>query len=163
MMQNKLATFGAGCFWGVEAAFRQLEGVADAAVGYMGGRIKEPTYEMVCTGQTGHAEVAQVEYDPSQISYERLLEVFWALHDPTTLNRQGPDFGTQYRSVIFYHDDQQRAAAQASCKRLDESKRLRRPIVTEIKPAGDFYRAEEYHQQFYERTGLPHYCGISRL
>jgi peptide-methionine (S)-S-oxide reductase len=163
MMLNKLATFGAGCFWGVEAAFRQLEGVADAAVGYMGGRIKEPTYEMVCTGQTGHAEVAQVEYDPSQISYERLLEVFWTIHDPTTLNRQGPDFGTQYRSVIFYHDDEQRAAAVASSKRLGESKRLRRPIVTEIKPAEDFYRAEEYHQQFYERTGLPHYCGIPRV
>lgn len=162
MMQNKLATFGAGCFWGVEAAFRQLDGVADAAVGYMGGWVKDPTYEMVCTGQTGHAEVAQVEYDPSRISYERLLEVFWAIHDPTTLNRQGPDIGPQYRSVIFCHDEEQRAAAEASRKRLDESKRLRRPIVTEIKSAADFYRAEEYHQRFYERTGLPHYCGIPR-
>jgi peptide-methionine (S)-S-oxide reductase len=149
----KLATFGAGCFWGVEAAFRRVEGVASTAVGYSGGRVPNPTYEDVCTDETGHAEVVQVEYDPDRVSYERLLEVFWNSHDPTTLNRQGPDFGTQYRSVIFYHDEEQKATAIASKERAQANGRYSRPIVTEIRPAAMFYRAEDYHQQYYEKHG----------
>ena len=153
------ATFGAGCFWGVEATFRQVKGVTDAAVGYMGGTLDHPTYEDVCTDRTGHAEVVQVDYDPAQVSYEQLLDVFWANHNPTTLNRQGPDYGTQYRSVIFYHDDEQKAAAIASKEALQASGRLRRPIVTEISPALPFYRAEEYHQQYLAKRGRSH-CSI---
>jgi peptide-methionine (S)-S-oxide reductase len=149
----KKATFGAGCFWGVEAAFRQVEGVADVAVGYLGGTLANPTYRDVCNGDTGHAEVVEVLYDPARVSYEQLLERFWAIHDPTTLNRQGPDFGTQYRSAIFYHDDEQKAAAEASRQALQASGRLRRPIVTEITPASAFYRAEEYHQRYLEKQG----------
>ena len=147
------ATFGAGCFWGVEAAFRQLKGVTGTAVGYSGGAYENPTYENVCTGRTGHAEVVEVEYDPNQIPYEALLEVFWNNHNPTTLNRQGPDVGTQYRSAIFFHTPEQQQAAEASKQRLGESGRFDRPIVTEIKPATDFYRAEEYHQQYLEKRG----------
>lgn len=150
------ATFGAGCFWGVEAAFRQLEGVTSTAVGYMGGTLKNPTYEDVCTDRTGHAEVVQVEFDPARVSYDQLLDVFWQNHDPTTLNRQGPDVGTQYRSVIFYHTPEQQRAAIASKEALAKSGRFRRPIVTEIVPAGDFWRAEEYHQQYLEKRGLAH-------
>ena len=153
------ATFGAGCFWGVEAAFRQVDGVVSTTVGYMGGTLKNPTYQDVCTDRTGHAEVVQVEYDPFKVSYDELLNVFWANHDPTTLNRQGPDIGTQYRSVIFFHTLQQEAAAKASKERLQASGKYRRPVVTEIVPAADLWRAEEYHQQYLEKRGLAH-CRI---
>jgi len=149
----KQATFGAGCFWGVEGAFRRVKGVTGAAVGYLGGTFKNPTYQDVCTGQTGHAEVVQVDYDPSKVSYEDLLKVFWESHDPTTLNRQGPDIGTQYRSAIFYHDAEQQAAALASKEKLQSSGVYKRPIVTEITPASEFYRAEDYHQQYLEKHG----------
>ena len=158
--KNKIAIFGAGCFWGVESAFREVEGVLDVAVGYAGGTVPKPTYRAVCTGKTGHAEVVQVEYDPARVSFERLLEVFWQIHDPTTLNRQGPDVGTQYRSIIFYSDEQERKAAEESKRRLDESGKLGRPIVTQIVPAAEFYRAEEYHQRYYERMGIAPSCGI---
>jgi peptide-methionine (S)-S-oxide reductase len=148
------ATFGAGCFWGVESAFRQVKGVTDAAVGYMGGTLANPTYEDVCTDRTGHAEVVQLDYDPGQISYEELLRVFFDVHDPTTLNSQGPDFGKQYRSVIFFHDTQQEAAARALRNELDRSGRFPRRIVTQIVPAAPFYRAEEYHQRYFEKHGI---------
>ncbi len=154
------ATFGAGCFWGVEATFRQIEGVTSTAVGYMGGSLANPTYEDVCTDRTGHAEVVQVEYDPSRVSYEQLLDLFWGNHDPTTLNRQGPDAGTQYRSAIFFHNPEQAAAARASKEKLQASGKYRRAIVTEIVPATEFWRAEEYHQQYLEKRGLAH-CRIS--
>jgi peptide-methionine (S)-S-oxide reductase len=153
------ATFGAGCFWGVEAAFRELKGVVSTAVGYAGGAHPNPTYQDVCSDETGHAEVVEVEFDPSQVSYDDLLRVFWENHDPTTLNRQGPDVGTQYRSVIFYHDAAQQAAAEASKAALAKSGRYRRPIVTEILPAPEFWRAEEYHQQYLEKRGQTH-CRI---
>ena len=148
-----IATFGAGCFWGVEAAFRQLAGVTGTAVGYLGGSLKNPTYKDVCTGNTGHAEVVQVEYDPAKASFDDLLNVFWTNHDPTTLNRQGPDVGAQYRSAIFFHTPEQDAAARASKESLQASGKIRRPIVTEITPASEFYRAEEYHQQYLEKRG----------
>ncbi|MCP4815648.1 MAG: peptide-methionine (S)-S-oxide reductase MsrA [Planctomycetaceae bacterium] len=148
------ATFGAGCFWGVEVTFRQLEGVLDAQVGYLGGHLVNPTYQDVCTGTTGHAEVLQVEFDPAQISYESLLDVFWKCHDPTQLNRQGPDVGTQYRSGIYYEDEAQRATAEASRASLEQSGQHSNPIATEIAAASDFYRAEEYHQQYLEKRGL---------
>ena len=154
-----IATFGAGCFWGVEAAFRQLAGVTSTAVGYLGGSLKNPTYKDVCTDTTGHAEVVQVEYDPAKVSFDDLLNVFWTNHDPTTLNRQGPDVGTQYRSAIFFHTPEQEAAARASKDSLQASSKFRRPIVTEITPASEFYRAEEYHQQYLEKRGLSH-CHI---
>lgn len=147
----KTATFGAGCFWGVEAAFRRVPGVASTAVGYMGGAFENPTYHDVCTGTTGHAEVVQVEYDPSQVSYDALLDLFWAIHDPTSLNRQGPDVGSQYRSVIFFHDAEQRAAVLASKQRLELSGKYRQPLVTDIVPAASFYRAEEYHQRYLDK------------
>jgi peptide-methionine (S)-S-oxide reductase len=150
------ATFGAGCFWGVEEAFRQVKGVASTAVGYMGGSFSNPTYEDVCTDQTGHAEVVQVEYDPAQVSYEELLQSFWQLHDPTTVNRQGPDFGTQYRSVVFYHTPEQKAAAEAAKRDLQQSGRFNRPIVTEVVPASTFWRAEEYHQRYLAKHGRTH-------
>jgi peptide-methionine (S)-S-oxide reductase len=149
----KKATFGAGCFWGVEAEFRGVPGVIEAIAGYSGGHTADPTYKQVCTGQTGHAEVVEVEYDPSKVSYGQLLDVFWSSHDPTQLNRQGPDFGTQYRSVIFYHDEEQKAETEASKARLDASGPFRRPIVTQIVPAVPFYRAEEYHQRYLEKQG----------
>src|SRR5215472_1027157 len=149
--ETRLATFGAGCFWHVEAAFGALDGVVSSQVGYMGGSVSNPGYELVCSGRTGHAEVVHLEYDPQVISYEQLLELFWDLHDPTSLNRQGPDIGTQYRSVIFYHDAEQETAARAAVRALDESGRYHRPIVTEITPAPPFYRAEEYHQQYFAR------------
>lgn len=148
------ATFAAGCFWGVEATFREVEGVVSTAAGFMGGTLENPSYEDVCTDTTGHAEAVQVEYDPSQVSYEQLLDVFWANHDPTTLNRQGPDCGTQYRSVIFFHTPEQEATAKASKQKLEESKKYSRPIVTEITPASTFYKAEEYHQRYLEKRGL---------
>jgi peptide-methionine (S)-S-oxide reductase len=147
------ATFGAGCFWGVEAAFRQMRGVRDAAVGYSGGHLPNPTYEDVCTDRTGHAEVVRVDYDPAVVSYDELLEVFWMSHDPTQLNRQGPDIGSQYRSVIFYHNDEQKQEAEASKARFQALGRYRRPIVTEIMPEQPFYRAEEYHQQYLKKHG----------
>jgi peptide-methionine (S)-S-oxide reductase len=147
------ATFGAGCFWGVEEAFRRMKGVTGTAEGYLGGTLTNPSYQQVCTGRTGHAEVVEVEYDPVQVSYEDLLEVFWESHDPTTLNRQGPDVGTQYRSAIFFHTPEQEAAARASMQAQQASGRFRRPIVTEITPATPFYRAEEYHQQYLAKRG----------
>jgi peptide-methionine (S)-S-oxide reductase len=153
------ATFGAGCFWGVEAAFRQVNGVQATAVGYAGGNFENPTYEDVCSGHTGHAEVVEVQFDPSLVTYDELLKVFWENHDPTTLNRQGPDVGAQYRSAIFYHTPEQETAARASKAALDESGKFRRPIVTEITPARTFYRAEEYHQQYFEKRGISH-CHI---
>jgi peptide-methionine (S)-S-oxide reductase len=158
--KNKIATFGAGCFWGVESAFRAVEGVVDVAAGYAGGTVPKPNYRAVCSGKTGHAEVVQVEYDPARVSFEQLLEVFWQIHDPTTLNRQGPDVGAQYRSIIFYSDDHERRAAEESKRRLDESGKLARPVVTQIVPAAEFYRAEENHQRYYERSGIAPSCGI---
>ena len=148
------ATFGAGCFWGVEMAFSQNFGVTQTAVGYAGGKLPDPTYEMVCTGQSGHAEVVEVEYDPSQIEYSALLELFWSIHDPTTLNRQGPDIGTQYRSAIYFHDNEQEAIARTSMEKLQQSGRFPGDIVTEITAAPEFYRAEEYHQKYLEKRGM---------
>ncbi len=148
------ATFGAGCFWGVEAAFRQVEGVLSTAVGYSGGTLANPTYEDVCSHDTGHAEVVQVEYDPTKVSYEELLEVFWKNHDPTQLNRQGPDVGSQYRSAILFHSTEQETLAKVSKERLEKRGKYRKPIVTEIMPASTFYRAEEYHQQYLEKRGV---------
>lgn len=149
---TKKATFGAGCFWGVEAAFRGVPGVIDALAGYSGGEVAEPSYEQVCMGRTGHAEVVEVEYDPEKVGYDELLQVFWRNHDPTQKNRQGPDVGTQYRSAIFYHDEDQRQRAESSRDRAQSS--LRRQVVTEITPAGPFYRAEEYHQRYFEKQGI---------
>jgi peptide-methionine (S)-S-oxide reductase len=148
------ATFGAGCFWGVEVAFRNTPGVTDAAVGYSGGHTQNPTYRDVCAGDTGHAEAVEVEYDPAKVSYDDLLEVFWENHDPTQVNRQGPDVGEQYRSVIFFHTPEQKALALASKERLEKSGRFRRPIATQIVPAAPFYRAEDYHQRYLEKRGL---------
>ena len=153
------AYFAAGCFWGVEAAFRRAPGVTSTAVGYMGGSTPNPTYKQVCTGKTGHAEAVKVVYDPAKVSYDRLLEVFWTAHDPTTLNRQGPDVGTQYRSAIFVNDQQQYDAAVESRHNLEESHKFDRPIVTEIKRAGQFHMAEEYHQQYLEKQGKTS-CGV---
>jgi peptide-methionine (S)-S-oxide reductase len=147
------ATFGAGCFWGVEETFRQLEGVTGTSVGYEGGHSPNPTYEDVCSHTTGHAEVVEVDYDPERVSFGQLLEVFWANHDPTTLNRQGPDVGDQYRSAVFYHTPEQKEAAERMKRDLDASGRFRRAIVTEIVPATTFYRAEEYHQQYLAKRG----------
>ncbi|HEV3272027.1 MAG TPA: bifunctional methionine sulfoxide reductase B/A protein [Candidatus Methylacidiphilales bacterium] len=153
------ASFGAGCFWGVEAAFREVAGVRETAVGYQGGTLKNPGYEDVCSGGTGHAEVVHVEYDPAEASYLKLLEVFWSNHDPTTPNRQGPDVGTQYRSVIFYYTPEQKRTAEMFKARLESSGRFKRPIVTEIVEAPKFYRAEEYHQRYLEKRGRRS-CGI---
>jgi peptide-methionine (S)-S-oxide reductase len=147
----KKATFGAGCFWGVEAAFRQLDGVVQTRVGYAGGRLDNPTYEDVCSHTTGHAEVVEVAYDDAEISYDELLKTFWRKHDPTQLNRQGWDIGDQYRSVIFVHDEEQRAAAERS--REAEQHEYKKPIVTQIEPAPTFYEAEDYHQQYLEKRG----------
>jgi peptide-methionine (S)-S-oxide reductase len=158
-MATEKAMFGAGCFWGVEATFRSVPGVKDVAVGYAGGKTQNPTYEEVCTDETGHAEVVEVEFDPEQVNYEKLLEVFWSNHDPTTLNRQGPDVGTQYRSVIFTTTPEQRAAAEKSKEQMERSGRFRRPIVTQIEDAPPFFRAEEYHQRYLEKRGLTH-CAI---
>jgi peptide-methionine (S)-S-oxide reductase len=148
------ATFAAGCFWGVEATFRQIDGVTATRVGYTGGDFKNPTYKDVCTDGTGHAEAVEVDYDPAKVSYDELLRVFWENHDPTQLNRQGPDYGTQYRSVIFYHSPEQQQAAQASKQALEKSGPFSRPIVTQIVPAVTFYDAEDYHQQYLEKRGL---------
>jgi peptide-methionine (S)-S-oxide reductase len=153
-MVTELATFGAGCFWGVEVTFRNTPGVKDALVGYLGGTLANPAYKDVCTGRTGHAEVVQVEYDPAEVTYDKLLDVFWANHNPTTLNRQGPDVGTQYRSAIFYHTPEQKRLAAESKGRLGASGRFRNPIVTEITEASTFYPAEDYHQRYLEKRGL---------
>jgi peptide-methionine (S)-S-oxide reductase len=153
------ATFGAGCFWGVEESFRQLPGVSETEVGYLGGRTNNPSYKDVCADETGHAEVVQVTYDPAKISYEQLLDVFWSAHDPTTLNRQGPDVGTQYRSAIFFHSPEQERMARASKEKAQASGKFRRPVVTEITPASTFYRAEEYHQKYLAKRGVSH-CHI---
>jgi len=150
---TEIATFGAGCFWGVEAAFRRVPGVIEAISGYSGGHMENPTYKDVCTDQTGHAEVVQVTFDPAMVSYEQLLEEFWKVHDPTQVNRQGPDFGTQYRTAIFYHTPEQQAKAQKSKEALEASGKLRRAVATEIKAAGQFWRAEEYHQRYLEKRG----------
>ena len=154
------ATFGAGCFWGVEEAFRNLEGVIATAAGYAGGTTENPTYKEVCSGRSGHAEVVRVEFDPVRVSYEQLLELFWTIHDPTQLNRQGPDVGSQYRTVIFHHGDRQRDAATASREAVGKSGRFARPVVTQIEPASTFWRAEDYHQQYIARGG-PGACAIS--
>ena len=150
---TEIATFGAGCFWGVEAAFRRVPGVVDAVSGYSGGHAENPTYKEVCTDRTGHAEVVQVTFDPARVSYEQLLEVFWKMHDPTQVNRQGPDFGKQYRTAIFYHTPEQQALALKSKQALEASGKLQRPVATEITPAGTFWRAEEYHQRYLEKKG----------
>lgn len=147
------ATFAAGCFWGIEHAFRKAHGVSEAISGYAGGHLDNPTYEQVCSGTTGHAEVVQVEFDPNEISYEELMQLFWTIHDPTTLNRQGPDMGTQYRSAIYFHSPEQEQAAIASKAKLDGSGRHVDPVVTEITEAGTFYPAEEYHQRYFEKQG----------
>jgi peptide-methionine (S)-S-oxide reductase len=150
------ATFAAGCFWGVESAFRKVRGVKSAICGYTGGTLPEPSYKDVCTGRTGHAEAVEVDFDPALVSFEELLDAFWQMHDPTTLNRQGPDHGTQYRSAIYFHDAEQEAAARASKEKLDKSGKLPRPVVTEITPASKFYEAEEYHQRYHEKHGISH-------
>jgi len=154
------ATFAAGCFWGVESAFRELPGVLATAVGYTGGHTENPTYREVCSDRTGHAEAVTVEFDPAKISYEQLLEVFWDLHDPTQLNRQGPDHGSQYRTAIFTHDEAQAKAAQASKDRLSKSGKFKRPVVTEIVAAPVFYMAEDYHQQYFEKRGIAPVCHV---
>ncbi|CAN5773088.1 peptide-methionine (S)-S-oxide reductase MsrA [soil metagenome] len=150
------ALFAGGCFWGVEDAFMKLVGVTATRVGYAGGEVEHPSYERVCTGRTGHAETVEVTYDPDKVSYEDLLEQFWASHDPTTLNRQGPDVGSQYRSAIFVVDDEQKAAALASKEEQERSGRFKRPIVTEITAAPEFYEAEDYHQQYFAKRGISH-------
>jgi peptide-methionine (S)-S-oxide reductase len=153
-MTNEKATFGAGCFWGVEATFRQTPGVISTQVGYAGGKTDNPTYEDVCSDDSGHAEVVEVTFDPTRVTYDQLLEIFWENHNPTTLNRQGPDIGTQYRSAIFYHSPEQQQLAEASKRAMNASGKFRAPIVTEITPAAPFWRAEEYHQQYLEKRGL---------
>jgi peptide-methionine (S)-S-oxide reductase len=155
-MSNQTATFGAGCFWGVEHIFRKVPGVIEAVSGYSGGFVEHPDYRLVCTGTTGHAEVVQVTFDPNVVSYEQLLEVFWAMHDPTQVNRQGPDHGTQYRSIVLTHTDEQQTAAEASKARAQA--RSAQPIATEIRPFQAFYPAEDYHQAYYLKNGHEPYC-----
>ena len=152
---SEIATFGAGCFWGVEETLRQVPGVIETAVGYSNGQTANPTYKDVCTDETGHAEVVQVTFDPEKVSYEQLLSVFWKLHDPTQRNRQGPDLGSQYRTAIFFHSGEQEATARKSLAALNQSGQYKRPIATEITPAGTFYRAEEYHQKYLQKRGAP--------
>jgi len=148
------AAFGAGCFWGVEDAFMKVKGVEETEVGFMGGKTKNPTYKEVCTDKTGHAEVVHLKFDPKEISYEELLNIFWGIHNPTSLNRQGPDFGSQYRSVIFYYNKEQKKAAEKSKAELEKSGKYDKSIVTEIIPAPEFYRAEEYHQKYHQKQGI---------
>jgi len=159
-VKTEVATFGAGCFWCVEAVFLELDGVVSVESGYSGGTVPDPTYEQVCTGKTGHAEVCRIRYDPAKIGYEELLEVFWKTHDPTTPNRQGNDVGTQYRSVIFYHNQQQKALAEKYKRELDASGAFQDPIVTEIMPAAEFYKAEQYHQDYYRNNPQQGYCRV---
>ena len=157
------ATFAAGCFWGIEAEFRRVKGVVGTGVGYTGGTKSNPTYRQVCSGKTGHAEAVEVLFDPTVITYDKLLDIFWNLHDPTELNRQGPDIGTNYRSAIFYHTPEQKATAEISKERFSATKKFRgKKIVTEIVPAAEFFRAEEYHQQYYEKSGQG-YCAIQQI
>ncbi len=156
MESSQKATFGAGCFWCVEAVFERLDGVSSVVAGYAGGNTPDPTYEQVCSGETGHAEVAQITFDPAKVSYEQLLDLFWKAHDPTTLNRQGADIGTQYRSIIFYHDDGQRRAAEESKARA--ARLFDRPIVTQIAPLAEFFPAENYHQDYYRSNPQAPYC-----
>ena len=151
---TEIATFGAGCFWGIEAAFQKIPGVIDTAVGYAGGHTADPTYKEVCTDETGHAEVVQVTFDPAKVSYEDLLNVFWQIHDPTQVNRQGPDFGSQYRTAIFFHSPEQQTQAQVSKESLEKAQRYSKPIATQVVPAVTFYPAEDYHQQYLEKRGL---------
>jgi peptide-methionine (S)-S-oxide reductase len=158
-MSEQVASFAAGCFWGVEARFREVPGVLDAVCGYLGGHAPNPTYKQVCTGETGHAETVQVTFDAGAVSYEELLNVFFDMHNPTTLNRQGPDFGSQYRSAAFWHDAGQRDAAQRKVRELDASGKWPRPVVTQLAEAGTFWRAEEYHQRYFEKNGGAH-CHI---
>lgn len=153
-MAVQKATFGAGCFWGVEARLSEISGVLDTTVGYEGGKLENPTYKDVCTDRTGHAEVVEVKYDPSRVRYETLLDAFFALHDPTHLNRQGPDWGTQYRSVIFTHNEEQRREAEAKIRELNAAGVYRKPIVTSVEPAGTFWKAEEHHQRYLEKRGM---------
>ena len=160
--KSEKATFAAGCFWGVESAFSQVKGVVKTTVGYTGGHVKNPTYKDVCTDKTGHAEALELEFDPGVVSYEKLLDVFWDIHDPTTPNRQGPDVGSQYRSAIFYHSPQQEKTALASKKKLQDSGKFKKPIVTEITEATEFYNAEEYHQRYFEKNGIAPTCHIKR-
>jgi len=157
---NKLATFGTGCFWCTEAIFERLVGVESVVSGYSGGEVFNPTYEQVCSGNTGHAEVCQIEYDPKVISFDELLEVFWKTHDPTTLNRQGNDVGTQYRSAIFYHDDRQKEIAESYIAKLDSEKIYSNPIVTEVTPFKNFFPAEKYHQDYYRNNTFQGYCAF---
>ena len=152
-LNMEIATFGGGCFWGVEASFKNIKGVISTKVGYMGGTITNPTYEDVCTDKTGHIEVVQLIYDPYRVSYYKLLEIFWNIHDPTQYNRQGPDIGTQYRSVIFFHNEKQKKIAEKSRIELEESRKYKKRIVTEIIKATKFYLAEEYHQKYYQKKG----------
>jgi peptide-methionine (S)-S-oxide reductase len=152
-MSQQTASFAAGCFWGVEARFREVPGVLDAVSGYMGGHTADPTYKQVCSGETGHAETVQVTYDDKQVSFAQLLDVFFGLHNPTTRNRQGPDFGTQYRSAIFWHSEEQKALAEDKIREIDASGAWPNPVVTEVAEAGNFWRAEEYHQRYLEKNG----------
>ena len=156
----ELATFGSGCFWCTEAVFQRMKGVEKVVSGYAGGHVQNPTYRQVCGGDTGHAEVIQIQYDPSQVSFEQLLEIFWKTHDPTTLNQQGNDYGPQYRSVIFYHNEDQKRLAEAYKKKLDEAKIWDDPIVTEITPLTNFFAAEDYHQNYYNENGAQPYCAF---
>ena len=157
-MAQDLATLGAGCFWGVEYVFRRVAGISDVAVGFSGGRIANPTYKQVCYSNTGHIEVAQITFDPERITYEQVLDVFWAMHDPTQVDRQGPDVGDQYASAIFFHSDEQKQIAEDSLKRAQE--RFDRPIATKILPLDAFYPAEDYHQEYYEKNGHEPYCHV---
>ena len=154
-MKTDKATFAAGCFWGVESAFRQVPGVIDTQVGYTGGKAANPTYKEVCTDATGHAEAIEITFDPDKVSYQALVELFFKMHDSTQVNRQGPDVGTQYRSAIFYHSPEQKVAAEAAKDALEKSGKYKKPVVTQILPAGPFYRAEEYHQRYFEKNGGP--------
>ncbi len=156
----EVATFGAGCFWGVESAFRQLAGVVATTVGFMGGHVENPSYQQVCTHETGHVEVVQVEFDTEKVSYEELLDAFWECHDPTQVNRQGWDIGDQYRSVIFFHTPRQKELATRSKAELTASGKYKKPIATSIEPAQEFYKAEEYHQQYYEKKGIAPACNV---
>jgi peptide-methionine (S)-S-oxide reductase len=158
MQKLEKATFGAGCFWCIEAVFQRIKGVKSVISGYSGGKVENPTYEEVCSGRTGHAEVVQITFDPKVISYEEILDVFWKVHDPTSLNRQGPDEGTQYRSIILYHDEEQKRIAEKS--RAEVSKSFDKPIVTEIRPLTKFYKAEDYHQDYYNRNRNAPYCRL---
>lgn len=159
-VKTQKATFGAGCFWGVEEFFRTTKGVTATRVGYAGGEKDKPTYKEVCTDETGHAEVVEVTFDPSVITYEKLVSLFFKIHDPTQVNRQGPDYGSQYRTVIFYHSPEQKAAAEAEIKRLTDSGRYKKPIATKVQPAPTFWAAEDYHQQYFFKRGIPNTCHV---